>query len=202
MLSQQSSAGVVGGVQVDRGVLASQVVDAVRDQLAVARAAEVVVEGLDGLLGIGLAGAVEIPQQFLLFRVDADHGVARGLVLLPQPRDVLELGVAVGMVSHRFLLARRATPQLELPQQPSNRPPAGGRAQRRQPPRSSRSDKFVHNTPTRIGSPAVNSSSSCRRLASSWGQVAVRGQHTLLNPADRRVLGCLRIWSKSTSRFS
>src|SRR3972149_4163828 len=83
----------------------------------------------------GLAGAVKIPQQFLLFRVDADHGVARSLLFLPQACNVLELRVAVGMVSHRFLLPRRASSQLELPQQASNHAPASGRAQFEQPPR-------------------------------------------------------------------
>src|SRR5206468_11048304 len=77
-------AGVVGGVEMDGGMLARQVVDAVRDQLALTGAAEIVAEGFDGLLGVGWAGAMKIPQQFLLFRIDADHGIAGGLVLLPQ----------------------------------------------------------------------------------------------------------------------
>ncbi len=38
---------------------------------------------------------------------------------------------------------------------------------------SSRNDKLVHKTPTRIGSPAVNSCNSCRRLASSCGRESV-----------------------------
>ena len=41
---------------------------------------------------------------------------------------------------------------------------------------SSRSDKFVHNTPWRIGSPAVNSSSSRCRLAIRGGHVSVNGR--------------------------
>src|SRR3990172_5157440 len=145
---------VVAGVQVDVRVLVRQVINAVRDELALARTAEVMVEGLDGLRRKGLAGAVKIPQQFLLFRVDADHGVARILILVPQPRDVLELRVAVGMVSHRFLLPRRASSQLELPQQTSNHPPAGGRAQFEQPPRqlAQRQVGPQHSRPHRVAS--------------------------------------------------
>src|SRR6266852_1632993 len=41
---------------------------------------------------------------------------------------------------------------------------------------NSRSDKFVHNTPARMGSPAVNSPSSCRKLASRDGQMVVRAR--------------------------
>lgn len=108
---------VVTGVQVDVGVCAGLVVDAVRNQFALARAAEIMVEGLDGLLRKGLAGAVKITEQFLLFRVDADHGIA-GLPVFPsQSRDVLELGVAVGMMTHGFLLPRRASSHVQLPQQ-------------------------------------------------------------------------------------
>jgi hypothetical protein len=47
----------VAGVQIDVGVIAAQVVDAVRDQLALAGTDEVVVEGFDGLFGIGDTGS-------------------------------------------------------------------------------------------------------------------------------------------------
>lgn len=50
-------AGVVAGVQVDVGVLTRQIVAAVRNQFAVSRAGEIVVECFDGL-----AGAVKVPQ--------------------------------------------------------------------------------------------------------------------------------------------
>jgi hypothetical protein len=74
-------AGVVAGVQVEMGVFAGQVVDAVRNPFALSCAAEVLVERFDRLLGLGLAGTVKVPQQFLLFRVDADHRIARVLGL-------------------------------------------------------------------------------------------------------------------------
>src|SRR4029434_3374219 len=40
---------------------------------------------------------------------------------------------------------------------------------------NSRSDKFVHSTPSRIGSPAVNSCNRVRRFASRVGCPATRG---------------------------
>jgi hypothetical protein len=94
-----------------------------------------VIEGFGRLRGIAVTGTVIIPQQFLLFRVDADDRVARVLILTPQPRDVLELRVAVGMMAHRFLLPRRASSHGQLPQQASNHASAGGRAQGAEPPR-------------------------------------------------------------------
>ena len=74
------------------------------------------VERFHGLGREGCAGTVKIPQQFLLFRVDRNHGIAGRLVLAPQARDVFELGVAVGMVTHRLFLPRRALAQFEFSQ--------------------------------------------------------------------------------------
>jgi hypothetical protein len=142
---------VVAGVQVDVGVLLGQVVDAVRNQFSVSGAGEIVVEGFDRLLGVGLAGAMKVPQQFPLFRVDADDWLVRVLELAPQPGDVLELRVAVGMMSPRFLLPGRAAADLEPPQQPANRSTAG----RCRPRRS-----------TGAAIPATTSSSTTRRRAS------------------------------------
>ncbi len=64
------------------------------------------------------------------------------------------LRVAVGMVPHRFLLPRRASSQLELPQQASNHAPTGGRAQFEQPPRqlAQRQVGPQHSRPHRIPS--------------------------------------------------
>ncbi len=68
LLSPQSEAvaaefaGVVAGVQVEVGVRARQIGDAVRNPFAVSRAGDIVVEGFDGLFGEGLAGAVKVPQ--------------------------------------------------------------------------------------------------------------------------------------------
>ena len=128
-------AGVVAGVQVDVRMPVGQVVDAVRNELALPRSVKVVVIGLDRPLGERRAGPVEISQQFLLFRVDADDRIARIEIFPPQPRNVLKLCVAVGMMAHRFLFPRGAPSQSELTQQAANGPATGGRARRGQPPR-------------------------------------------------------------------
>ena len=117
--------GVVAGVQVDVGVLTAQVVDAVGDQLALAVTHKIMVEGLDRLLGIADAGTMKIAEQFLLFCVDTDDWIARLLVLAAQARDVLELSIAVGMMSHRLLFPCRASSQFELPQQAADDASAG-----------------------------------------------------------------------------
>ena len=39
----------------------------------------------------------------------------------------------------------------------------------------SQRDRLVHNTPSRIGSPAVNSASSARKLTNSWGCCSIAG---------------------------
>ena len=70
---------------------------------------EVVVEHLDDLLGVQLAIAVEVAQQFLLFRVHAHDRLARLQVLLLESGDVLKLSVAIRMSRpHRLDLLRLA----------------------------------------------------------------------------------------------
>ena len=123
----------MAGVEIDVGVPAHKVVDAVRNQLALSRAGEVVVECFDGLRGEGLAGAVKVPQQFLLLRVDVEDRLVCVLELAPQPGNVLELSVAIRMVSHRFLLPCRAASDLELSQQTTNHAPTGRSSQVDQP---------------------------------------------------------------------
>ncbi len=115
------------------GVPAHKVVDAVRNQFALSRAGEVVVECFDGLRGEGLAGAVKVPQQFLLLRVDVEDRLVCVLELAPQPGNVLELSVAIRMVSHRFLLPCRAASDLELSQQTTDHAPTGRSSQVDQP---------------------------------------------------------------------
>ena len=77
------------------------------DHRARSRAAEVVIVGLDGFLGVDLAVTVEIAEQFLLLRIHADDGQAGLQILLLETGDVLELGVAVRIAgAHRLLLQR------------------------------------------------------------------------------------------------
>ncbi len=84
-------------------MVVSGVVDAVRDQgLPSPAAAGTVVERLNGLFRVGLLREYENLPNCSSFRIDADHRVARGLILPPQPSDVLELGIAIGMMPHRL----------------------------------------------------------------------------------------------------
>ena len=100
-------AGVVAGVQVDEAPVEPHVVDPVRDHRARSHAAEVVVVDLDRPLRLDRPVAVEVADQLLLLRVDADHRQAGRQVLPLEPGDVLELGVAVRMARpHRPLLQR------------------------------------------------------------------------------------------------
>jgi len=79
----------------------------VRDHRTDPRAGEIVVVGLDRLLSVDHAVAVEVAQQLLLFRVDADDRPAGLEVLLLQACDVLELGITVRVPrAHRLLLLR------------------------------------------------------------------------------------------------
>jgi hypothetical protein len=76
-----------------------------RDHRTRPRAAEIVVVGLDRLLRIDPAVTVEVAQQLLLLRIDADDRPAGLEILLLEAGDVLELGIA-GRVprAHRLLL--------------------------------------------------------------------------------------------------
>ena len=119
----------------DMRMIVPQVIDAVGDQLALACRAKIMVKGFDGLGGEGRASTVKVPQQLLLFRLDRNHRIARRFLRVSQADNVFELRVAIGMVTHRLFLARRAAAHLEVSQQPTNRAAAGGRAQCQQPPR-------------------------------------------------------------------
>ena len=57
---------------------------------------------------ISHAVAMEIAQHFLLFCVDAVHGLAGFEVLLLQFCDPFKLNIAVCMLTHRSLLLRLA----------------------------------------------------------------------------------------------
>ena len=85
----------MAGIEVDEALVLPHIVEAVGDHRAHPRTAEVVVVGLDRFLGVDLAFAVEIAQQFLLLGVHADDWQAGLQILLLQTGDVLELGIAV-----------------------------------------------------------------------------------------------------------
>jgi len=128
-------AGVVARLEVDVCVLVSQGIDAMGNQLPLACRAKIVVKGFHRLGGAGRASPVKMPQPFLLFRVDRNHGIAGRLVLAPQVRDVFEWGVAVGRVTPGLFLPRRALAQFEFSQQSADRAATRRGAQRQQPSR-------------------------------------------------------------------
>ena len=128
-------AGVVAGVQVDVGVPARQIVDAVRNQFAVSprwenrgrmfRRSARCRSGRRGESSPARRPSRPSKKQRLLFRVDAEDRLARVLELAPQPGDVLELSVAIRMVSPRDLLPCRAASDLELSQQTTDHAATG-----------------------------------------------------------------------------
>ena len=93
-------AGVVAGVEVDMAFVVRQVINTVRNQLAFARAGEVMVQHVHGFLSVGMAFTGEIADQFLLLGVDADHRVARSQVLGLEFGNVLKLRISVWMCAH------------------------------------------------------------------------------------------------------
>ena len=70
-----------------------------------------------GLNGVCYAVTVEIPQQFLLFRIHTQYRIACFEVLLFQMSNVLELGVAISMLFHCALLLRFPTTKTKLMKQ-------------------------------------------------------------------------------------
>jgi hypothetical protein len=63
----------VARIEVDVRLMVHHVIDTVRNQLALACRAKIMVKGFDGLGGEGRASPVKVPQQLLLFRIDRNH---------------------------------------------------------------------------------------------------------------------------------
>ena len=84
----------------DPGAVVGQVVDPIGYGFAVSLAGEVVGGHLDWFaFRVPFSASLgELPDQLLLFGVDADHGVACGEELLGEGVDVPELGIAVGVL--------------------------------------------------------------------------------------------------------
>ena len=88
-----------------------------RDDFSTRSAGEIVIVHNRWLDAVRYAVAIKTPEQFLLFRVDADHGASRIEVLLLELGDLFELRIAVGVLSHRTLFLRFATTVSLFPQQ-------------------------------------------------------------------------------------
>ena len=111
-------AGVRAAGQIHQALVAQHVVHAVGHQ-ALLGGDEIVVLHAHAAVGEGPAGMKEIAEDFLLFRVDAEHRPAVPLVLGPQLGDVLELLVAMWIVARRFVLEGLPTRQAQLLEQNS-----------------------------------------------------------------------------------
>ena len=88
-------------VQMHVPLVARQVIQPVRNQLALACAGKVIIKRLHLRLRLrlrmGLALAGEVADQLLFLRVDAQHRLAPGQIPSLEPGDVFELSVSVGM---------------------------------------------------------------------------------------------------------
>jgi len=112
-------------------LIAFEIVHAMGNDHAPGRAREVMVEGVHHFLRVELARAVEIAQQLLLLGIEAHNWILRLQIRLLELRDVLKLGVAVGMVTHSLGLLRFALDIVMLAQErfdhgPAHRGASGG----------------------------------------------------------------------------
>ena len=104
------------------GFVARHVADAVRNRLALGVGREIMHQHRRRrALRLPFAPAVlEVPDQLFLLRVDRDHRLAGGQMLVRGLVDVLELRVAVRMRGAFLPLARRLQPVAQAVQQPAH----------------------------------------------------------------------------------
>src|SRR5215211_3843137 len=112
--------------QVHQALVAQNIVHAIGHQ-AVFRRDEIVVAHAHQSIGDGPARMMEIAQDLLLFRVDAQDGTGGASILVPQLGDVSELGVTMLVVARGFVLEGLPARQAELLEQ---HPPQGVHADR------------------------------------------------------------------------
>ncbi len=165
--------GVVAGPQRHMTDVCCEVIDAIRNHHARRRTGKVVVVHAHFVTRIQLAVAIECAEMLLLLRVDAEHRLTRVKKLLLELRNVLELCVAIRMRSHRQRLVSLPLDETQRLQQLAQNPLSAGvpRSAIRRP--ISLSDRLVHRTSARIGSPAVCSRNTSSRFCSSSGLVSI-----------------------------
>ncbi len=114
---------VVVAPHADPRFVPRHVVDAVRNRLAHGVAGEIMhAHPLRGARGLPFApGILEIPHQFLLLRVDGDHGLLALHERGGSRVDMLELRVAVRVRGAFAGLLQRVQPKAESVQQPPHR---------------------------------------------------------------------------------
>ena len=107
---------VAAAVQMQRCLISGKIVNAMRDDFAAGSTGEIVIVDNRRLDAVGHAVTVKIPEQFLLFRVDADDGTSCFERVLFEFSDLFELWIAVGMLSHGSILLWLATTISVFPQ--------------------------------------------------------------------------------------
>lgn len=95
--------GIATGSNIHVPFVFGNVVHAMRDDFSVAVAGKVMVQNGDGLARVELAIPVEVTQQLLFPRVDADDRRPRCQILLLECGNALELRIAIRMLLERLL---------------------------------------------------------------------------------------------------
>jgi hypothetical protein len=99
---------IAAGIEVHVPLVARQVIESMRNQLAFTCLAEVMIERLHWGLRMGITGSGKVADQLFLLGVNADHGLCIGQRLHFEFRDFFKLGIEIRMRTHRFFLASTA----------------------------------------------------------------------------------------------
>lgn len=112
--------GVVAGADGEVSCVAGDVVDAVRDDGPLGEGGEVVVECSGRSRAEHGSLPLEVADELLLLRVDADNRDAVLDAHLPDPADLLKLLVPAFDFAHRYVLAERPRPESAFPYEPTD----------------------------------------------------------------------------------
>ena len=149
--------GVVAHIEMNVRVMVHHVIDPMVVDLPLTRRAKVVVEGFQYSGGKGRASPVKIPQRFFLCRVGSKSPHRQTPRTHTATARYFAWALRSGWCPIDFFFAARASAQSRflnarrIVRRLAGVPSANSRRD------SSPSDRLVHSTPARIGSPAVNS---------------------------------------------
>ena len=101
----------MAGIEVNRAFIPGQIIDAMRNQLALAGTWEILIQDFDTGLGMGVTFASKVTDQFFLFGVDTDNRITGCQIVRLEASNVFKLGIAVRMCTHGFFLAGLALAQ-------------------------------------------------------------------------------------------
>src|SRR6266542_4155080 len=107
-------AGVAADAEVDVTAIAFEIVQAVRDHIAVCERREIVIEDADRFVGEQMAVAIEFAQKLTLFRVDTEDRIEGIEVKLFVETDDFELLIAIRRRSHRRGFERLTTAKTKV----------------------------------------------------------------------------------------